>query len=85
MIFVTLTQSEHACRRYPAKKARGSDGWDPEEFASLPTFIVLHLVALLRRYHNSLRWPEGMLFNHMSLLPTPKDKQFRIVATTDAV
>ena len=67
--FVTLTQFENASRRYPAKKARGADGWGTTEFASLPSFIVLHLLALLRRCHHSLRWPEGMRVLYESAAP----------------
>ena len=48
-----------ACRRYPAKKAKGVDGWSSKELYSLPVFVLQRLVAVLRRCQLAGRWLAG--------------------------
>ena len=79
---ISLKQFRGACKGYPEKKAKGTDGWGPKELFSLPDFILLHLVALLRRCHLQMKWPQGFCLNFMSLLPKVEVDDFRTVAKT---
>mgnify|MGYP001375572398 CR=1 FL=1 len=51
---------EDLCRRYPAKKAKGVDGWGPKELLSFPIFVQLQFVAVLRRCHMQLDGKVGL-------------------------
>ena len=50
-----------ACKAYSENKAKGSDGWGPKELYSLPDFVLIHFVALLRRCHKHMKWPHGVM------------------------
>ena len=49
---------------------------------SLPDFVIVHLIAFLRRCFHALRWPEGFTLNYMALLPKPEADKFRTIGKT---